>query len=358
MIIESLEKLPEEYKNKTIYSISRLSTYDHCQYEYYLRYVLHKKGVDGIYGILGGVVHEIIEQLQKREIDNEKALQMFNDKVFEVTEILDIKFPTEQVKKNFTECVTHYITNYKPIESEKFLSEFEVFINIDGCVLVGYIDGVKFLDNNTVEIIDYKTSNKYDKNELKKYGRQLLLYAIGLSEQLKVDVQCIYWIMAKYCWITWEGATKPRQMFAPRNEIVKKLRSELKKDLTKYGLEDLEIELLLAKAEEANDLTLLPTNPQNKYIIEDGVVEYPLTDELKNELREFVKTTISEIESRSDKEDEWLHMELSNKTSFYCSMLCGQRSNCKYYKEWLESSKDTFEDKSNNDDDLMKELFG
>ena len=50
-----LKKLFDE--KKQVYSISKANTIEECLLEAYNTYVLHKKGVNGIYGILGTKIH-------------------------------------------------------------------------------------------------------------------------------------------------------------------------------------------------------------------------------------------------------------------------------------------------------------
>lgn len=361
--------IPEKYKHaKVIYSFSRLESYHNCGYGYHLNYNLRKKGKPNIYSVLGGRTHSILEDMQIAKINKEEGLSTFRSGLFEATQIMGYKFGSEKIQSNFCNSVENYIMNYEPIKAKSVLMEKEFYTEIGGVVLVGYIDVVALNEDGTVEVIDYKTSTKYGKDDLKKHGRQLVTYAIALEQEFGVKVNKVKWDMLKYATVTFQGATKERQMFILRAELVKKLRSELKKDLRKLGQSEVEIEILLDKAEQTNDMALLPKSVQEKYTIDKGYVEYELTEEVRQELVTFVSDTVKEIESKNATNDnEW---EAKNVGSFFCGNLCDHKGNCKYYKEFLETSgiskfsSDTGGTSTSTTinisaiDDEMKKLFG
>ena len=51
-----------------LYSFSKLNSFHQCEYQYYLNYILKEKGKQNVYGHLGGVIHDLCEQLSKNEI--------------------------------------------------------------------------------------------------------------------------------------------------------------------------------------------------------------------------------------------------------------------------------------------------
>lgn len=350
-------KIPKEFEGKTIYSISRLDKFEECPYSFYLIYKQKVKGKPNIFSLLGSTIHNILESLQFEKISKEDALVKFYNAVFEYTNILDYKFTSDKVANNLIGSISHYITNYKPIKCKKFESEYQFYTTINDIVLTGFIDGIIVLDNDTVHIIDYKTSTKFNKTELIKKGRQLVLYAYALEKERDIKVSSVAWNMLKYVIVTWKGATKPRSMMMLRTEIVKALRSELKKQLRKLNYSDIEIELILDEAEKKNDLNLLPHDLAKQFNINDAIIEYTYNEDTKQELINFVTNTVSDIESRSNIEDEWECRDI-DKENYYCSVLCDVSTHCKHYKSWVERNADSFNEKSNNDEDLIKELFG
>jgi ATP-dependent helicase/DNAse subunit B len=175
MTIKPTTEIPSKYNGKTIYSFSRLQSYHNCEYGFFLNYKLHKDGVQNMYSLLGGVVHENMEKLVYNQMTNEEALKIFREKLFEYTEILNYKFPSPKIQQNFVECVENYIKLYSPIPHKEFYSELEFYTDINGIPLHGFIDGVVFKENDKVVVIDYKTSTKFTKKDLQEKGLQLAL---------------------------------------------------------------------------------------------------------------------------------------------------------------------------------------
>jgi ATP-dependent helicase/DNAse subunit B len=364
-------QVPEKYQGRKIYSISRLTSFHNCEYGYFLNYHLKKQGKPNIYSILGTKVHDILERLQISAITTEEAKKEFDNALFETTEILGYKFMSDKVRDNFITSIRHFFDYYKPIPAQKVLMEKEFFTDVAGTVLIGFIDVVALFqepDGNgglttRIEVIDYKTSSKYASKDLDEHGMQLVLYAIALEQEFGVKVSKVKWNMLKYCTVRWQGATKPREAFYLRSEVVVKLRSELKKDLRKEGMTDAEIELLLAKAEETNDMKLLPQSVQDKYKITDGYVEYDLNDKTRKLLEDFVADTVKQIEAKNPNDiNDWLPKDVS-KDSFFCSTLCDHKASCEFYQRYVEQLKaESLGEQSSavspTFDEEMKRLFG
>jgi ATP-dependent helicase/DNAse subunit B len=357
-----VRNVPIQYQGKTIYSISRLQSFLNCQFGYYLTYVKKIRGKDNIYNFLGQHIHSLIEQYQGGLLTNQQMVTSFENKLIEC-DILDLGFPTEKVKDNFITCITHFLTNYNVIDAKDVNLEKEFYTEIynknggEPYIFMGFIDAIIYNHDGTVEVIDYKTSTKYAKQDLDEHALQLLLYCYAL-EQEGIKVDKVKWNMLKYCWIKWQGATKPREMFSLRSEIVKSLRSELTKDLRKLKKEDFEIELILDEAEQLNSFSTLPQSIQDKYIIADGYIEYPYDDSTKEMLIDFVNCTIPLIESKVIAgESEWKPLEITTKNNFFCSQLCGVSGSCPYYQEFINANRDSFT-KITDKVDEMSEIFG
>lgn len=125
-----------------------------------------------------------------------------------------------------------------------------------------------------------------------------------------------------------------------------------------YRLEydDFEIDLLLDNAVKENSIDCLPEEIKNKYWLEDCMVEYEVTEEKINELKDYITDTVKKIENK-DREDEtqWEPVKIDKYNSFYCSVLCGHRKTCKFYKDFLNKSSNKFKKKDKTD--LFDNLF-
>jgi hypothetical protein len=346
--------VPERFSDRNIYSISRLDSYMNCEHGYYLNYVLKNRGKGNIYSLVGGKAHELLEEMQFGNMTNEEALKKFRAYMFECTEILGHKFSSDKIRTNYVNSVEHFLMNYTPIDCKEFKSELEFFTEIGGEVLIGYIDGVIENHDGTIEILDYKTSTKFSAKELDKKARQLVVYALAMEQEYGIQVHKVKWNMLKYCTVTWQGVKATRSGYYLRCDLVKSIGNEIKKDLTKIGYSAIEVELLLEKAIATNDMTLFPQEVQDKYVVTDGFLEYPISQESKDDLAVFIKETVAEIEDKIENKGIWKPKEITEKTSFFCTHLCNHSLICEQYKNYMRCLDLDLPKKKN----LLSELFG
>jgi hypothetical protein len=83
-----------------------------------------------------------------------------------------------------------------------------------------------------------------------------------------------------------------------RGKWVKEMRSTLEKEMYKAGIDEFEVEMLLDKAVEDNNIDCLPSEIKEKYWLEDCFVEYEITDEKIEELKRYVIGTVKAIENK------------------------------------------------------------
>ena len=262
------------------YSYSRLTCYEQCPYQYFLRYILGEDTESNIYTLAGTTAHNVIEDLQLRKINNDEAVRKFKDEM-ELHSILGFEFTSEKTETNFNDSVIHFIENFKPFENKVEVEKyFEADFN--GKKVVGYIDLLVHNDDGTISIIDLKTSSKYSKKAIEEHSNQLLIYAIAMQQQ-GYTVRDVSWNMLKYAMI--EG--KRGQKMVQRNEL---LTDEF----------------------------------------EDAYVYYPLTQDNIDRCKEWVTHTINEIESKDSLFDEWERKS----NQFYCCNLCSFKDKCPAAKEF------------------------
>ena len=143
-----------------VFSFSKIGTYKTCPYSYYLTYIQHVKRENGVYGILGSYVHEMLESLEHGKMTNEEAVKKWKEQI-DLMEFMDeLKFPTEKSKHSYIEDVTLYLKNFKPIDigDKEFAVEEHFKIKISDFILQGYIDLYTITDG-VIDIYDYKTSS-------------------------------------------------------------------------------------------------------------------------------------------------------------------------------------------------------
>lgn len=367
---EKNERLQELFnKGIPVYSYSKLDSWHSCKYNWYQSYVLHKRSKDNIYSKIGSVIHDSLESLY---IDNESldiAKTKFNETVKEC-EGRGIKFPENPptTKINYLRNMSHFFENYNKMDvlmkTEQFVLlkfpridnaiEDEDFIWIQMYIdsIIPEVDG----DGNIKRLIvnDWKTSSKFDKDKLKKASKQLLIYKLGIEQQTKVTVSKIGWTMIKYaycCYWTKGSKKVPSQLkksMQERKDSVKWFQKKVVGDLISLGMDTIEAELLMGKAINKNDLSVLPKEIQDKYWIEDCFLEYEFSEEDLIECENWVINTVKHIEGIDDKLINYPPVEIGDKTSYFCHNLCG-RPDCIHLIKYKNNNIDNFKKKKPED---------
>lgn len=266
-----------------IYSYSSLTMYEICPYSFFKRYILKEKGEDSIFTLSGTSTHNAIESIQLRNKTNEEAFIGWKEEM-EFHEILGYKFVTEKSGNNFIESVEHYIKHFEPFEGNVFV-EKEATCEINRHQIKGFIDIMKVNDDNSVDIIDLKTSTLYQPKAIEQHRNQLILYGI-VAEQMGYTVNSMDWDFVKYAEI-------PTKM---------KTKNILRCDLVNEDFKD-------------------------------SIVYYPYNQETKQQCIDWATNIIEEIESKDDVFDEWKQ----NKDQFYCSRLCGYCNSCEVGKQFKKN---------------------
>ncbi|MGG1363561.1 PD-(D/E)XK nuclease family protein [Bacillus velezensis] len=352
---EKLNELRQQGKN--IYSFSKLGTFNNCEYEYYNTYVLKKKGIDNIYTLMGSELHNGIEKIYKNELDIGEFKKGFENRLIEL-ELNGVNFPSDSIGDSWKADIGHFLNNFNKIDSKMVLEKLLVFEISDRIYLQGYVDAILPSEKGKpyVSIYDWKTSSKFAGKKLNEAGRQLLMYKLALEQTTDLKVDKILWFMVKYVYVCTQGKTKVKKKMCNRGKWVKEIRMQLEKEMRTLEYDDFEIDLLLDNAVKENNIDCLPEEIKNKYWLEDCLVEYEVTEEKINELKEYITDTVKKIENK-DREDEtqWEPVKIDKYNSFYCSVLCGHRKTCKFYKDFLNKSSNKFKKKDKTD--LFDNLF-
>jgi hypothetical protein len=173
--------------SEKIYSFSRLETFNTCKRQFYYSYIEKLERKQNIYGFIGTRVHEILENLQQKNITTTQALEIFESSLIDA-ELNGYTWLNENVQSKYVNSIKHYILNYTPIRCDDFKIEEEFHIELNNHKITGFID-LYTITNNTINIYDYKTSSNFSK-DLPKKMRQLVLYGIALNQKypsFKID---------------------------------------------------------------------------------------------------------------------------------------------------------------------------
>lgn len=344
---------------KNIYSYSKLTTINDCEYEAYQTYIQKSKQNQNIYGIAGSKIHDALENIINNISEEAILLPLLNEELKDY-EMLGLAFPKDRnggnaIGENWVKNMTHFCTNFKkPIGD--FKTEELLLLKIDeDHYLQGYCDVIKIVDKEKkiAEIIDWKTSSQFTKDDLVSHGRQLVIYQMAL-EQLGWTVTSTCWYMLKYCEVSFMGK---KRVNSKNNELITLVceRRNLVKDLTKHieyklkdlGYDDLRISMVISRATKDNDLEEVNRLLGNEFTVRDYIRYYDVTDELKDECLNFIKTTIQTWESKNGKESDYknrcFYKELKNgkmsEDTFFCAALCGHSKHCARYQKFLNTKQ-------------------
>lgn len=356
---EELQTLMKNEGVSRIWSWSKWNCFHTSPYEYFLKYILHKKEdrTDCIYTTTGGIAHDIMERRYTGKLPYEQMIDDFEDGWVTAFNIAEMKFDRNSPEKNdkisqkYYENLKHFFMNHTPLKYKPVIEQF-VKAKIGDNLFQGYIDVCFKDDEGNFNILDWKTSSIYKGKKAENECGQLVVYAIGLSQQgVPMDKIHICWNFLKYVSIQYEqanGAVKTREV--ERCKIGESLQTNAKMWLKKLGYTD-QVDDYLKLLLDTNDIKCLPKEVQEKYIISDCYVYVPLTDELINRWKETIISTINDIELREKDYEEthsdkafWDTDESVEAQSYYFSTLCGYSPNLhlpyKAYLERTEKAKD------------------
>lgn len=356
---EELQTLMKNEGVSRIWSWSKWNCFHTSPYEYFLKYILHKKEdrTDCIYTTTGGIAHDIMERRYTGKLPYEQMIDDFEDGWVTAFNIAEMKFDRNSPEKNdkisqkYYENLKHFFMNHTPLKYKPVIEQF-VKAKIGDNLFQGYIDVCFKDDEGNFNILDWKTSSIYKGKKAENECGQLVVYAIGLNQQgVPMDKIHICWNFLKYVSIQYEqanGAVKTREV--KRCKIGESLQTNAKMWLKKLGYTD-QVDDYLKQLLDTNDIECLPKEVQEKYIISDCYVYVPLTDELINRWKETIISTINDIELREKDYEEthsdkafWDTDESVEAQSYYFSTLCGYSPNLhlpyKAYLERTEKAKD------------------
>lgn len=353
---EQLQALMKKEKVDRIWSWSKINCFHTSPYEYYLKYIKKEKEdrANSIYVTTGGLAHDILEKYYTNQIEYDEMLDQFEDGWVVAVDIADLKFDRTDEEKNakikdkYHDNLVHFFSNHTVLKNKPAIEQF-IKVKIDNNLFQGYIDCTFKDDEGYITIQDYKTSSIYKGEKANNECGQLVLYAIGLNQAgVPMDKIKICWNFLKYVTIQYEqknGAVKTKE--SERCKIGESLQSNAKTWLKHFGYEPDEY---LKELLDTNDISCLPEEVREKYVISDCFVYVDLTDKLINKWTDHVVNVIKDIELREKDYAEnhsdkcfWDTDESVKAQSYYFANLCSYSANkhlpYKAYLDRLDAAK-------------------
>lgn len=371
---EELNDLKDKYNVDTIWSWSRLSTYTEGEddgWEYMIRYIRKEKvDTSNIYTILGSASHDAIQKYINGEIEYADMADMMNE-AFLDAKLKGYTFPDEKIRDGYIDNLIHYFNNVTyPIETMKKSIEKPVIIQLkkpngDNVIFVGYIDLLTYEDDKVV-IVDFKSSSKgkFSGKSLKKSSRQLQLYAIGISQMFNIPIENIKlrYDMQKYLKVSYlqKNGKWSKPTLQERRKWVETQENKIRTVLSELDYDIMELDELTMQAINDNSLECLPKEVQERFKVENGIIDMDMTKEMEQELTDWCLKNILEIEKRSQADDlDKEFPEPRNIDTFYFNVLApGLKQFSKSWQEKQQLQESLLEnDVKSQDDDFFENLF-
>jgi putative RecB family exonuclease len=198
----------------TLFSHSRLSSFENCRKKFHFRYVLHVPAeTEGVEAYVGKRVHEILERLyefvgQDQVPSLPQVLQRYYanfDEQYDESRIRIVKagMSRDHYRELGGQCITNYYRRYYPFDDGETLGiEERVVFHLDEAGrygIQGIIDRIVRTADGTIEIHDYKTGAYVPSQKKLDADRQLALYQIGLTERYgdEVPMRLVWHYVAK-----------------------------------------------------------------------------------------------------------------------------------------------------------------
>lgn len=186
----------------TVYSHSRLETFEQCKLKYKYKYVdkIEPDIPKSIEAHLGTVVHETLEWLYKKVMEKiipsvTEVIDFYSEKWSESFSkdflIVKKEMKTEDYFGRGVEFLVNYYLKHNPFTDNTIATECKIEIDLDKegeKKLIGYIDRlVHNLEKDEIEVHDYKTSASMLSKDKIENSRQLALYSLAMKEKFGRD---------------------------------------------------------------------------------------------------------------------------------------------------------------------------
>jgi hypothetical protein len=340
VIIPSKYDFMRDNNNQLDYfSYSRINI--KCPYEFYLKKIKGVDQEDSVYTAIGTLIHDLIEDFYFEKISKEEMIDEFKLQFALISKAYIFKTEISQNNKMFERYyndLLHFFQNHLKLNGIKVIEQL-VFINIkDKHLLIGYIDMLS-REGNKLIITDWKTSTIYTKKKQEEYAEQLILYAIGLSQNFKVNLNQIKvrWNFVRYVKIIYKLVNNSEKItYCERSNWVDKMSTQIKRRMKHSGYDSIETSYLISECIKNNSLDILSESVQKNFVVSEAYVDYDFNADQVRRLKNKVEVKCDQIIERGKSESAWLRDEkIDNKDMFYCNVLCGVKKHCFYYKDYL-----------------------
>lgn len=318
------DKVKELRANKVkLWSFSELEQWNGCQLSYKLQRIDRVPQLHSSYSFYGSLAHDIQESYVLGNIEYKDMLKQFKTKL-ERLKTLGVLLPKDRkggltIQENYEKCLKDYFRhNYTEI-SKDVRVEVEVLNQIGEHWILGYIDYLKINRKENgkfyVDIIDFKTSTIFTKDEMKDKARQLILYKILLEKSFpNIIVERVGWDFMKYVNVYYNSKSskksrKDNYIEPYYDKLIEELGEDKEKEIQKW---------IRTKT--------IPKEYQYLLNVQNCYVYYFVTQEDIDDITTYVENTTKDIQA-TIKSGEFSNRDYANE-QFFCDNLCGFREKC------------------------------
>jgi len=192
-----------------VYSHSKIEIFEQCRLKFKYRYIdkIIPEIAKSIEAHLGEIVHKTLEwlyiQVMEKRIPSINDVISFYSKKWEENYSPDMQIFNKSLSaKDYfnrgVEFLVNYYMKYHPFQDNTIATEKRIEINLDKNgekKLIGFIDRlVNNIENNEIEIHDYKTGSSIITKEKVENSRQLSIYSLAIKEIFGKDKKvCMIW---------------------------------------------------------------------------------------------------------------------------------------------------------------------
>lgn len=170
------------FKNQHL-SYSRLSRFETCPLSYRLHYIEKKQAEPGLPLRFGKTIHAVLERLIKEVVDDERTGTLSEERAIELyREAWGAERLTGMdVFAEGLAILRRFIAEQVVVDHRDVLAiEKEFRLPVGPFEVLGFIDRVDWLDDETVEVIDYKTNHQLFTRDEVDTSLQMSLYEVAV----------------------------------------------------------------------------------------------------------------------------------------------------------------------------------
>lgn len=169
------------------FSYSGISAYIDCPFKYKINHYFGVVQEESIHLTIGKLYHKVLKNFfdSREKIFSWERISAILEEEFEKLEF-EFKFLRIQLKEEAVKNFNNYFTKHMPENPQKTIGEKEFSFSLGSTKIKGRIDQINIQDDNTIELVDFKSGAGTYSQRFMKEELQLKIYrlAVDLSKNL------------------------------------------------------------------------------------------------------------------------------------------------------------------------------